>query len=172
MLVCAMNPCRCGYYGDPTRRCTCTPAARTSYIQKVSGPLLDRIDIEIELPSVSYNEISGKTAPGEPSSEIRKRVNASRDFTDSRLERGGDKRGTLNANMTPAMMRKYCSLDAEGALLMKEAFDSLGLSARGHDRVLKVARTIADLDGVENITADHVAEAIMYRTLDRKYWKR
>ena len=85
---------------------------------------------------------------------------------------GGDKAGTLNANMTPAMMRKYCALDAEGALLMKEAFDTLGLSARGHDRVLKVARTIADLDGDENITADHVAEAIMYRTLDRKYWKR
>ena len=172
MLVCAMNPCRCGYYGDPGRRCTCTPAARTSYIQKVSGPLLDRIDIEIELPSVSYNEISGKTAPGEPSAEIRKRVNASRAFTDSRLRAGGDKVGTLNANMSPAMMRKYCALDADGAILMKEAFDSLGLSARGHDRVLKVARTIADLDGVENITADHIAEAIMYRTLDRKYWKR
>ena len=172
MLVCAMNPCRCGYFGDPARRCTCTPAARTAYIQKVSGPLLDRIDIEIELPSVSYNDISGKTAPGEPSLEIRKRVNASRAFTDKRLREGGDKTGVLNANMTPSMMRKYCSLDAEGALLMKEAFDSLGLSARGHDRVLKVARTIADLDGAEKITADHIAEAIMYRTLDRKYWKR
>ena len=172
MLVCAMNPCRCGYFGDPSRRCTCTPAARTAYIQKVSGPLLDRIDIEIELPSVSYNDISGKTAAGEPSAEIRKRVNNGRAFTDSRLERGGDKTGVLNANMTPAMIRKYCALDAEGALLMKEAFDSLGLSARGHDRVLKVARTIADLDGLENITADHIAEAIMYRTLDRKYWKR
>ena len=172
MLVCAMNPCRCGYFGDTTRQCKCTPAARTSYIQRVSGPLLDRIDIEIELPSVTYNEISGKSAPGEPSSAIRERVNAGRKYTDERLARGGDKPGTLNANMTPKMMRKYCTPDEEGSKLMKEAFETLGLSARGHDRVLKVARTIADLDGVEQITADHIAEAIMYRTLDRKYWKR
>ena len=172
MLVCAMNPCRCGYFGDVSRTCKCTASSRASYIQRISGPLLDRIDIEIELPSVTYNEISGKSAPGEPSSEIRKRVNAGRKFTDERLTKGGDKPGTLNANMTPKMMHKYCTLDEEGAQLMKEAFESLGLSARGHDRVLKVARTIADLDGEERISADHIAEAIMYRTLDRKYWKR
>ena len=172
MLVCAMNPCRCGYFGDPVRMCTCTPASRQSYLQKVSGPLLDRIDIEIELPSVTYNEISGETAPGEPSSAIRERVNRSRKFTDERLSRGGDKPGTLNAYMTPKMMRKYCTPDEEGQKLLKEAFEALGLSARGHDRVLKVARTIADLDGMERINADHIAEAIMYRTLDRKYWKR
>ena len=172
MLVCAMNPCRCGYFGDPQRQCTCTPASIAKYLERVSGPLLDRIDIEIELPSVSYNEISGKTAPGEPSAEIRKRVNAARAFTDSRLSRGGDKTGTLNARMTTEMLRKYCTPDEEGSRLLREAFESLGLSARGHDRVLRVARTIADLDGEEQINADHIAEAIMYRTLDRKYWRR
>ena len=172
MLVCAMNPCRCGYYGDPQRQCTCTPASIAKYLERVSGPLLDRIDIEIELPSVSYNEISGKTAPGEPSAEIRKRVNAARAFTDSRLSRGGDKTGVLNARMTTEMLRKYCTPDKEGTELMREAFETLGLSARGHDRVLRVARTIADLDGLDQINAEHISEAIMYRTLDRKYWRR
>ncbi len=172
MLVCAMNPCRCGYYGDPQRQCTCTPASIAKYLERVSGPLLDRIDIEIELPSVSYNEISGKTAPGEPSAEIRKRVNAARAFTDSRLERGGDKTGVLNARMSTELLRKYCTPDKEGTELMREAFETLGLSARGHDRVLRVARTIADLDGLDQINAEHISEAIMYRTLDRKYWRR
>ncbi len=172
MLVCAMNPCRCGYFGDPQRQCTCTPQSIAKYLERVSGPLLDRIDIEIELPSVSYNEISGKTAPGEPSAEIRKRVNAARKFTDERLARGGDKPGVLNARMTTEMLRKYCTPDKEGTELMREAFETLGLSARGHDRVLRVARTIADLDGCDEINADHISEAIMYRTLDRKYWRR
>ena len=168
MLVCAMNPCRCGYFGDPTRQCSCTPQAISKYLERVSGPLLDRIDIEIELPSVSYNDISGKTAKGEPSAEIRKRVNASRAFTDKRLSEAGDKVGVLNSRMTPEMLRRHCILDDKGSTLMREAFESLGLSARGHDRVLRVARTIADLDGSYSITEDHVAEAIMYRTLDRK----
>jgi magnesium chelatase family protein len=172
MLVCAMNPCRCGYFGDPTRQCTCTPQSISKYLERVSGPLLDRIDIEIELPSVSYNDISGKTAKGEPSAEIRKRVNASRAFTDKRLMAAGDKPGVLNSRMTPEMLRRHCVLDEDASNLMREAFESLGLSARGHDRVLRVARTIADLDSSERITEDHVAEAIMYRTLDRKYWKR
>ena len=172
MLVCAMNPCRCGYFGDPTKKCRCTPSAISKYLERVSGPLLDRIDIEIELPSVSYNEISGKAAAGEPSAAIRERVNAARKFTDSRLVSGGDKPGTLNARMTTEQLRKYCTPDKEGSELMREAFESLGLSARGHDRVLRVARTIADLDGMEEINADHIAEAIMYRTLDRKYWKK
>ncbi len=172
MLVCAMNPCRCGYFGDPNRQCTCTPSAISKYLERVSGPLLDRIDIEIELPSVSYNEISGKTAPGEPSAEIRKRVNASRAFTDDRLKRGGDKPGVLNARMSTDLLRKYCTPTKEGSDLMRQAFESLGLSARGHDRVLRVARTIADLDGMEQINEDHIAEAIMYRSLDRKYWRR
>ncbi|MBO5946000.1 MAG: hypothetical protein J6Q69_05275, partial [Clostridia bacterium] len=129
-------------------------------------------DIEIELPSVSYDEISGKTEPGEPSRAIRERVNAARRFSRERLLAGGEKNVVPNAKLTPKMIRKYCALDKEGEALMRDAFESLGLSARGHDRVLRVARTISDLDGEANITADHVAEAIMYRTLDRKYWKK
>ena len=171
MLVCAMNPCRCGFFGDPTRQCTCTPKERVKYLQRVSGPLLDRIDIEIELPAVSYDEISGKTQPGEPSIEIRKRVNAARSFTDKRLLEGGDRPGILNARMTPRMIRRYCKMTDEATELLRAAFESLGLSARGHDRVLKVARTIADLDGAEMIGEEHVAEAVMYRSLDRKDWK-
>jgi magnesium chelatase family protein len=167
-----MNPCRCGYFGDDTRKCTCTPQSISKYLEKVSGPLLDRIDIEIELPRVSYDEISGKTKSGEPSEVIRKRVNGARDFANARLEASGDKSGTLNANMSPSQLRKYCTPTEEGATLLRDAFDKLGLSARGHDRILRVARTIADLDGCEVINDEHIAEAIMYRTLDRKYWKR
>ena len=172
MLVAAMNPCRCGYFGDPTRKCTCTPQAITKYLEKVSGPLLDRIDIEIELPAVTYDEISGKKAPGEPSKEIRKRVNAARKFTNERLVRGGDAPGVLNARMSTELLRKYCTPTEEGSALLRDAFEKLGLSARGHDRILRVARTIADLDGVERVGEDQIAEAIMYRSLDRKYWKR
>jgi magnesium chelatase family protein len=167
-----MNPCRCGYFGDEKRQCTCTPASIAKYLEKVSGPLLDRIDIEIELPSVSYDEISGKTAPGEPSEKIRARVNAAREFANRRLERNGERTGVLNSKLPPELIHKYCVPDAEGAALMREAFESLGLSARGHDRVLRVARTIADLDESEEIKPEHIAEAIMYRSLDRKYWKR
>lgn len=172
MLVCAMNPCKCGYFGDPNKQCTCTPTSIAKYLERVSGPLLDRIDIEIELPAVSYDEISGKTTPGEPSSKIRERVNRAREFTDMRLERAGDPKGVLNAKMSPKLLQKHCKPTAEGLELMREAFEKLGLSARGHDRVLRVARTIADLDGVEIIGEDHIAEAIQYRSLDRKYWRR
>ena len=172
MLVCAMNPCKCGYFGDPTRECTCSPASIKKYLERVSGPLLDRIDIEIELPSVSFDEISGRAEEGERSSEIRARVNAARRFAENRLRISGDNASVANANMTPDMVHKHCRLDEDASSLMREAFDSLGLSARGHDRVLRVARTIADLDGSEKIMAEHVSEAIMYRTLDRKYWKR
>ena len=172
MLVCAMNPCKCGYFGDPSHRCRCAPGAITKYLERVSGPLLDRIDIEIELPAVTYNEISGKTAPGEPSAAIRERVNAARRFTDDRLRRAGDKPGVLNARMSTELLRKHCTPTEEGSNLMRQAFESLGLSARGHDRVLRVARTIADLDGMDQINEDHIAEAIMYRSLDRKYWKK
>ena len=172
MLVCAMNPCKCGYFGDPTHQCRCAPGAISKYLDRVSGPLLDRIDIEIELPAVTYNEISGRTAPGESSAVIRERVNTARKFTDDRLRRGGDKPGVLNARMSTELLRKYCTPTEEGSNLMREAFESLGLSARGHDRVLRVARTIADLDGMEVINEDHIAEAIMYRSLDRKYWKK
>ena len=171
MLIASMNPCKCGYFGDANRECTCTPAQIHQYHSKISGPLLDRIDIEIELPSVSYNEISGKSAPGEPSEKIRERVNRARAFTDARLKSQGDRTGVLNGNMPPEMIRRHCKLGEEASNLMKDAFESLGLSARGHDRVLRVARTIADLDGELEISADHIAEAIAYRTLDRKYWR-
>jgi magnesium chelatase family protein len=172
MLVCAMNPCRCGYFGDSKRQCKCSPDSVAKYLAKISGPLLDRIDIEIELPSISYDEMARKNNNAEPSEVIRKRVNAAREFTNERLRRRGDTEGVLNANMTTQMLRRHCELDDEASELLREAFDSLGLSARGHDRVLRVARTIADLDGMEKINADHIAEAIMYRSLDRKYWKR
>jgi magnesium chelatase family protein len=172
MMVCAMNPCKCGYFGDPKKQCTCTPVSIKKYLDKVSGPLLDRVDIEIELPSVSYDEISGNTAPGEPSEKIRERVNKARAFAAQRLKEAGEPVDTLNARMSVQMLHKHCVPTKEASDLMREAFDSLGLSARGHDRVLRVARTIADLDGSERIEENHVAEAIMYRTLDRKYWKR
>lgn len=172
MLVCAMNPCRCGYFGDSKRKCKCTPDSVAKYLAKISGPLLDRIDIEIELPSISYDEMAKKNNNAEPSEVIRKRVNAARQFTNERLARAGDTVGVLNANMSTQMLRRHCELSKEASDLLREAFDSLGLSARGHDRVLRVARTIADLDGMENINEDHIAEAIMYRSLDRKYWKR
>ena len=172
MMVCAMNPCKCGYFGDSSQRCRCAPGAITKYLERVSGPLLDRIDIEIELPAVTYDEISGKTAKGESSAEIRARVNAARKYADKRLTDAGDRPGTLNARLTTEQLHRYCTPTEEGSKLMKDAFEALGLSARGHDRVLRVARTIADLDGVAEINEDHIAEAIMYRSLDRKYWKK
>ncbi len=172
MLVCAMNPCRCGYFGDPNHVCTCPKGAVQKYLERVSGPLLDRIDIEIELPSVSYADISGKGPVGESSAVIRERVNAARGFAAQRLIRDGHSGATLNAKLSNAALRKYCTPNEEARELLRTAFDSLGLSARGHDRILRVARTIADLDGAEVIGAEHVSEAIMYRALDRKYWKR
>jgi magnesium chelatase family protein len=167
-----MNPCRCGYFGDPNHTCTCTPDAVRRYLDKISGPLLDRIDIQIELPAVSYNELSSAAPTGETSAVIRERVNRARRFSEERLRLGGDEGGVLNANLGPRLLRKYCTPDKEGQDLMREAYETLGLSARGHDRVLRVARTIADLDGCETVGADHVGEAIMYRALDRKYWGR
>ena len=130
------------------------------------------MDIQIELPSVSYDEISGRAAKGEPSEKIRERVNRARSFSSARFRASGDNPSTLNANMTPEMLHRHCALDEEASELLRQAFETLGLSARGHDRILRVARTIADLDGDATVTADHIAEAIMYRTLDRKYWRR
>ena len=169
MLVAAMNPCKCGFFGSD-KECTCTPKARMQYLDRISGPLLDRMDIQIELPAVSYNEISGKTGMGEPSEKIRERVNKARAFAKKRLESLGEDSSQLNANLTGALFRKCCAPNEQASLLLKEAFERLGLSARGYDRVLRVARTIADLAGSEEITDNHVAEAISYRTLDRKYW--
>ncbi len=168
MLVCAMNPCKCGYYGHPTKPCTCKSADIKKYMSKISGPLLDRIDIQIEVSSLSYDEISSK-ATSESSAAIRERVNKARAFAMERFE--GDSLSIhSNGEMNAPQVRKYCTLDDRAKVLLKSAFDNMGLSARGHDRILRVARTIADLDSSEVIKAPHVAEAIQLRSLDRKYW--
>ncbi len=167
MLVCAMNPCRCGYYGHPSRRCTCRPDDIKRYISKVSGPLLDRIDIQVEIPSVSYDQMEDPE-PGERSAAMRERVVAARRISLERLRRDGES-AACNAEMSEAELRRSCVLGPEEKDLMRTAFEKLGLSARGHDRVLRVARTIADLDGHENITVLDLAEAIQLRSLDKKY---
>ncbi len=167
MLVCAMNPCPCGYFGHPTRKCTCPKGAPARYLSKVSGPLLDRIDIHIEVPPVDYSQLSDKEE-GEPSSEIRKRVNRARDIQNERF-RGTDV--TCNARMTPALTRKHCVMSDSAAKTLEMSFEKLGLSARAYDKILKIARTIADLDNSEIIENKHILEAIQYRSLDRKFWK-
>ncbi len=168
MLVCAMNPCRCGYYGHPSGKCTCKSEDIKKYLSKISGPLLDRIDIQIEVPSLTYEEISDPT-PAERSEKIRERVNGAREFAQRRYK-NSDHTIKSNGSLNAADVRKYCTVDEDGRSLMKSAFSSLGLSARGHDRLLRVARTIADLEESETIKAQHIAEAIQLRSLDRKYW--
>ena len=170
MLVCAMNPCRCGYYGHPTHECTCKESDIKKYMGKISGPLLDRIDIQIEVPSLTYNEISQSSRPEESSAEIRKRVNEARKIAQLRfIGEKTDNGGSIfcNAQMEAKHIRKYCVLDDACKMLMERAYDSLGLSARGHDRILRLARTIADLDCSEDIKPKHLAEAIQLRTLDK-----
>lgn len=169
MLVCAMNPCKCGYFGHPTRACTCSQNDIRRYLSRISGPLLDRIDIQVEMPSLSYGEIAGEEPEkGESSAVIRARVNEARLFAQRRYE--NEKKLYCNAALTSAQIRKYCKTDPAAAALLKKAFDKLGLSARGYDRILRVARTIADLTGSKDILAPHIAEAIQFRSLDRKYW--
>ena len=165
MLVGAMNPCRCGYFGHPTRKCTCKPLDVKRYISRISGPMLDRIDIQIELPSLSYSEISDNTESAERSETVRERVIAAREFARARM---GDAYPN-NASLDPAGIRKYCKADEDAMELLRVAYDSMGLSARGYDRIMRVARTIADLDRSEIIGAEHIAEAIQFRSLDRKY---
>ena len=172
MLVCAMNPCRCGYYGDPNKTCTCRADDVQKYLSRVSGPLLDRIDIQIELPAVSFAEMSGEAAVGESSATVRARVNQARAFARRRAEQAGAQHLYSNAAMSPADIRRFCHMDEAGRALLSAAFDELGLSGRGYDRILRVARTIADLAGSEQIGAAHLAEAIQLRSLDRKYWNR
>ncbi|MHC1696320.1 MAG: YifB family Mg chelatase-like AAA ATPase [Eubacteriales bacterium] len=167
MLVCAMNPCKCGYFGHPTRSCTCSPGDRAKYISKISGPLLDRIDIQIEVAPVSYEEISSLQG-GDASAQVRKRVQSARNTAQERYKAEGI---SCNARITSPMIRKHCPLSPDAEKLVKGAFESLGLSARGYDRVLRVGRTIADLDGSEVIGKAHMAEAIQLRSLDRKYWR-
>jgi magnesium chelatase family protein len=161
MLVAAMNPCRCGFYGDATRECRCTPAQIQQYLGKISGPLLDRIDIHVEVPAVPFQELRGE-AKAEPSSAIRERVLAARAVQQTR--------GGTNARMPTRSIRKHCALDDSGERTLELAVRRMSLSARAHDRILKVARTIADIAGSELIAAKHLAEAIQYRSLDRNYW--
>ena len=169
MLVAAMNPCRCGYFGHPTKECTCKPDDVKRYISRISGPLLDRIDIQIELPSLTYNEISSSTEVGERSEVIRERVTEARNFAIERMKKARYK-SRANADLDAAQIKKFCPLDEGANMILKTAYDNLGLSARGYDRVLRVARTIADLDKSEIIQAQHIAEAIQLRSLDKKYW--
>ena len=166
MLVCAMNPCKCGYFGHPTKKCTCTPLSRENYLSKISGPMLDRMDVQIEVGSLTLEQLQ-KKSDGEKSDEIRRRVVAAREIMMKRYEGTGI---YANAHLTPAMIREYCVLDDEASDVMKAAFDRLGLSARGYDRILKLSRTIADLEGCETIKKHHVARAVQLRSLDRKYW--
>lgn len=167
MLVGAMNPCRCGYFGHPTRKCTCKPIDVKRYISRISGPMLDRIDIQIELPSLSYSEIADNSGNAERSESVRERVIAAREFARERMK--GDNYPN-NASLDSAGIRKYCKADEDAMELLHVAYDSMGLSARGYDRIMRVARTIADLDASEIIRAEHIAEAIQFRSLDRKYW--
>ena len=161
-LLCAMNPCRCGWWGHPSGRCRCTESSRRSYVDKISGPLMDRIDLHVTVPSVEYDAMRRETVP-ESSAEVRKRVNAAREIQKKRFEGTAV---TCNAYMEPAMIGRFCRLDAAGEKLMRNAFDRLGLTARSHDRILRLARTIADLEGAENIEASHLAEALQYRNTD------
>ena len=160
MLVCAMNPCKCGWYGHPSGRCTCSENQVEQYMRRISGPLLDRIDMYLEVPSVEYEAMRRREQP-ESSAVIRQRVNAAREVQKQRF---AGTEVSCNAYMTPAMIGRYCRLDDAGEKLMQGAFDRLGLTGRSHDRILRMARTIADLEGAEAIEAPHLAEAIQYRS--------
>jgi magnesium chelatase family protein len=161
-----MNPCPCGYFGHPKRKCICSSQAVKNYLGKISGPMLDRLDIHVEVAPVEYSELTSK-ATGETSAEIRKRVEAAREIQNKRYEGTGV---TCNARLTSSLIQKYCELTSDADALLKAAFERMGMSARSYDRILKIARTVADIDRSEKITAGHIAEAIQFRNLDRKYW--
>lgn len=168
MLAAAMNPCPCGFWNDPVRECRCTPLQIQRYVGRISGPLLDRIDIHVDVPAVKFKELSGASAPeGESSADIRMRVIRARARQRERLEGEGI---FANAQMSPRMIRKFCRIDAECERMLEQAMSRLGLSARAYDRILKVSRTNADLEGSDEIRPAHVAEAVGYRSLDRTYW--
>ncbi len=163
MFVGAMNPCKCGWHGHPSGKCTCSLNDIERYVGRISGPMLDRIDMHIEVPSVEYDELTSKGC-GESSADIRTRVNAARKI---QLKRFAGTRVTCNANMSAPMLQEFCELDKAGNTLLKNAFVRLGLTARSHSKILKVARTIADMDNSESIEVNHIAEALQYRVLDR-----
>ncbi|HZI20066.1 MAG TPA: YifB family Mg chelatase-like AAA ATPase [Pyrinomonadaceae bacterium] len=167
MLAAAMNPCPCGHWGDPTRECRCTPLQIQRYVGRVSGPLLDRIDIHVDVPAVRFGELKGEAPPAESSAAVRARVVEARARQRERLRGEGL---FANAQMTPRLIRRHCRLDAEGERVLESAMKRLGLSARAYDRILKVSRTVADLEGANEIRTAHVAEAVGYRSLDRTYW--
>ena len=168
MLVAAMNPCPCGFFSDPTRDCKCSPTQIQNYVSRISGPLLDRIDIQVEVPAVKYAELANETT-GEPSVHVQERVEKARHIQQQRF---ADTAIHANASMESKQIREYCQIDSQAQELLRVAINQLGLSARAYDRILKVARTIADLDRNPHIEAVHVSEAIQYRSLDRSFWKK
>jgi magnesium chelatase family protein len=168
MLIASMNPCRCGYLSHPTHRCRCTSTEIQNYLARISGPLLDRIDIQVEVPAVQFSELTSSQT-GEPSSQIRTRVQQARAIQQQRF---AGAQIYCNANMQPGHLREYCQIKGDAKELLRAAIARLGLSARAYDRILKVSRTIADLAGNETIEAEHVSEAIQYRSLDRDFWRR
>lgn len=165
-LIASMNPCPCGNFGSKTKECTCRPVQIHNYLAKLSGPIMDRIDIHVEVDSVSYDDLKS-TKQEETSAQIKERVDKARKV---QLERFKGCKNYCNAKMSVPQVKKYCKLDETSEMILRSAFERLNLSARAHDRILKVARTIADLEGFEDIQASHIAEAIGYRSLDRKYW--
>lgn len=167
MFVASMNPCPCGFFGSQEKECTCSPQQISKYIGKISGPLLDRIDIQIEVTPVKYSKLESSESI-ETSMQIKQRVNLARKIQQERYQ---SEKIYSNAALTPKLIEKYCKLNKEGKQILQLAFEKLGLSARAHGRILKVARTIADLENKENIETKHIAEAIQYRSLDKKYWR-
>lgn len=168
MVVCAMNPCPCGFFGHPKKECTCPPGAAKRYLSRVSGPLLDRLDIHIEVPPVDFEKLSS-CAPGESSASIRERVNAARKIQQKRLEGTGV---ACNAKMNPSLTRRFCTPTPAAMALLEKVFDRLDMSARAYDKVLRIARTIADLEGCETVDKQHISQAVQFRSLDRKMWQR
>ena len=165
-LIAAMNPCPCGFFGHPRKQCICSKSAVQKYLGKISGPMLDRLDIHVEVPAVDYEELTGRP-DGETSAEIRKRVEKARAIQNERYRGFGI---NCNARLTSALMQENCTLPPDADRILKNAFENLGMSARSYDRILKIARTVADLDNADKIGASHIAQAIQFRSLDRKYW--
>ena len=167
MLIASMNPCQCGFYGSTKKKCTCSKKDIQRYLSKISGPLLDRIDIQVEVNSIQYKDLSSKKQI-ETSLQIRERINKARQI---QLNRYKEYQIYSNSQLPQKLIEKYCKLDKVSTSLLQKVYNNLGLSVRAHNKILKVARTIADLDNEENIQTKHIAEAIQYRSLDKKYWR-